>query len=163
MPSSRFDGGRSPALLLLLAVALGPVSCRRNTTVPRPAVEYVREILSHRNSDAYKTVSAYDPKGTAGPLCLVGEPERCLPIGERLMACDEVDNVTGSRTPDGLPDFAGETVLSVLDQANVPYGGFLEASNTAFLRELAVRHVVDCLDTAHTTRKAWDGATLRSS
>ncbi|MBR1868836.1 MAG: hypothetical protein IJ799_02075 [Bacteroidales bacterium] len=147
MPSSRFDGGRIPAFLLLCVLTLGPVSCQRKTTVPRPTIEYVREILAHRSSDVYKTVAAYDPKSVAGPICLVGEPARCLLIGEVLMACDEVDNVTGSRTPDGLPDFAGETVLSVLDQANVPYGGFLEASNTAFLRELAVRHVVDCLDT----------------
>ena len=139
--------GKIPSLLLLCVLTLGLAGCQRKTAVPRPTIEFVRQILAHRSSDAFKTVSAYDPKGVAGPVCLVGEPERCLLIGEMLMGYDEVDNVTGSRMHDGLPDFSGETVLSVLDQANVPYQGFLDASNTAYLREIAVRHVVDCLDT----------------
>ena len=131
--------------LILAAPAL--LSCQRNVTPPRPTIPLVRQIIAERGGAVHKKLAAYNPSSPAGPVCIVGEPERCLYLSEALMTVDRYDNVTGSAHADGLPDFAGEEFLSLLDRANAPYGGYIGASNTAWLRELAVRHVLDCLDT----------------
>ena len=145
MHFSRFERYVAAALGCSLALTLS--SCRPKGTPPRPAVQYVRDILTDRSGAEYKAFSAYDPASPDGPVCLVGESVRCLRLSEVLMGCDLYDNVTGALAPDGLPDFAGESILSLFDEANTPYDGYLTASNTAYLRELAVRHVFESLDT----------------
>ncbi len=133
-------------LCTLLALSL-LTSCKRQTTEPRPTIEFVRTIAAGKNMPEHKMASSYDTASVAGPVCLVGESARCLRLSEFLMVRDTRDNVTGALSQDGLPDFAGEEFLSLLDEANTPYEGFLKASNRAYLRELTVRHVLECLDT----------------
>ena len=134
------------AVALILAATALP-SCQRNVTPPRPTIPLVRQIVTERGGAVHKRLAAFNPSCPEGPVCIVGEPERCLFISEALMTADDHDNVTGSARPDALPDFAGEEFLSLLDRANGPYGGYISASNTAWLRELTVRHVLDCMDT----------------
>ena len=91
-------------------------------------------------------VSSSASGSSDGSIFIVGEPLESLHLSEALMCSDDFDNVTGSAHPDALPDFAGEEICSLLDKANSPYRGYLKASNSSFLRELTVRHVVESLD-----------------
>lgn len=142
----QFSRYRAISFLSALALCILP-SCSNQVSTPRPAIDYVGNILADRSGDDYKIVSSFDSTRVDGPICIVGEPERCIYLSEAFMTSDSFDNVTGARKSDALPDFSGERILSLMDKANAPYGGYLNASNTAFLRELAVRHMVSCLDT----------------
>ena len=93
-------------------------------------------------------VSSSASGSSDGSIFIVGEPLESLHLSEALMCSDDFDNVTGTAHPDALPDFAGEEICSLLDKANSPYRGYLKASNSSFLRDLTVRHVVESLDSA---------------
>ena len=43
---------------------------------------------------------------------------------------------------DGLQDFAGETIVSIMDMTNAPYEPYITTGNKAFLRELNVRNFI---------------------
>jgi len=83
--------------------------------------------------------------------CLLAKADAHSPIGvfdsgvggftvlERLLSVDVVDNATGERKPDGIPDLQGEEFVQLADQANLHYGSYAAAGSSAFLRELAIR------------------------
>ena len=62
-----------------------------------------------------------------------------LTVLEKLLSVDVVDNATGERRPDGIPDLQGEEFVQLADQANLHYGSYAEHGASAFLRELAIR------------------------
>ena len=59
--------------------------------------------------------------GTSGSIVLVGDPSGCLRLSERMMVCDDFDNIDARKVSDGLPDFSGETIVSILDFADTSY------------------------------------------
>jgi len=83
--------------------------------------------------------------GSKGSIAVIGDPKRCILLSDKLLNADYFDNVTGSYGSDGLPDFAGETVQSIMDYANAPYEGYIAASDTTFLKELNVRNALDAI------------------
>lgn len=136
-------------LLILLSIVSPTfaVSClNRGAGVPL-SIPYVKGILADTASVEYGIVRNGCPDGREGVISVIGPAEDAFVLADGLLACDYFDNVDGRRNPDGLPDFAGETLSVVCDNANTPYGGYLDSGNEKYLRELTVRNFISALDT----------------
>ena len=62
-----------------------------------------------------------------------------LTVLDKLLSVDVVNNATGEKGADGIPDLQGEAFVQLADQANLHYGSYAAAGATAFLRELSIR------------------------
>lgn len=136
--------------LLFLLFALSPtfaVSCLDRGAGDPLSVRYVQDIIADTTSLQYTRVASAGIDGVGGSLTVFGPSSESFFMAEKLLTSDDFDNVNGRAVPDGLPDFAGETVAVVSDLANEPYAGYILNSNEEFLRETAVRSVIDILDT----------------
>ena len=78
----------------------------------------------------------------SGAIVLIGEPASCLRLSEKMMVGDEFDNIDARNVGDGLPDFAGETIVSILDFAD---SSTLSIKNQTECREVAVRQSLAAL------------------
>jgi len=65
-----------------------------------------------------------------------------LTVLDKLLSVDAVDNKTGEKGADGVPDLQGERFTFVGDKANMPYGNYAGCGKSAFLRELAIRNAM---------------------
>ena len=111
-------------------------SCTRRVETAYEAIPMVNRLITDSlPSLQVMARSAGQPSGT---IVLAGEPLHCLSVSERMMLCDEFDNVDARSLKDGLPDFAGETIVSLLD--------FSEPSDTLALREAAVNCALAAID-----------------
>lgn len=121
--------------VFILSIVLLAASCKPQVNLTRSTIEFVREILSDKDN-TYRSIfpSEPDPKGE---ICLIGSKESCVLLSEFISECDSRENVDGSHKSDGLPDFAGETVSSII----LP-----ESSST---RDAVVRTVLASLDTVY--------------
>lgn len=133
--------------ILLIAAIAAPFSCSRKVEGGFDTIGYVDHLMADslfllKNMAA----SAGKPSGT---ITLIGDPRTCLLLSESMMACDYFDNIDARDIKDGLPDFAGETITSVLDFAHLPYSS-LAASDQGrlVLRERAVRMALAAIDTS---------------
>lgn len=133
-------------IYFLLALALA-VSCGRNKPEGRPVIALVREIITDTKMPEHGLVAGYDAMDSHKSIYVVGSPERCAPVLRSLLTCDDFDNADGRSVPDGLPDFAGEVVCTILDFANTPYGAFLDEGREEALKEITVRTVLAAMDT----------------
>lgn len=136
--------------LLILLLALSPTfaeSCMDRGAGDPLSIKYVRDIVSDTTSAGYRRLRICGTDGVAGSMTVFGPSAETFFLSEKLLTCDNFDNVNGRAVPDGLPDFAGETVAVVSDLANEPYSGYLRKSNSEFLREIAVRSFFDLIDT----------------
>ncbi|MBQ8071736.1 MAG: hypothetical protein IJ202_12925 [Bacteroidales bacterium] len=133
-------------LLALLAVTLIP-SCKKKE-VTHFRVPIVEKLLSDTTAALFHPISSYNPKNTAGSITIFGAPDEVVRMTEYLLTADLFNNVDGSRKGDGLPDFAGEVIAPILDLANSPYQGYIEAENENLLSDIAVRAFLTALDTA---------------
>jgi hypothetical protein len=138
---SNFNNLIVPILMVALVA-----SCTRSKPSGSATIPYVENILADTTSAEYSLISSFDESDNQGCIAIIGTPEECFSISEELMSSDIFDNIDGRKAPDGLPDFAGETILSIIDEANSPYEGYLKAKNSEYLRELTVREVLASLD-----------------
>ncbi len=121
-------------------------SCSRKIEGVYDTIPYVDAILSDSLS-GLKNLAGCSGK-SSGVIALIGDPRSCLVVGEKLMTSDEFDNIDGRKVPDGLPDFAGETIVTLLDFVNPPYEGYLETEEgRGLLREITVKNALAMLDT----------------
>lgn len=134
--------------IVALLTGLAVISCGGRPSGGHRLTPYVAGLLADTAAYDYRVVSAYDAAAKDGTIAVIGEPEETLLLTEQLMGSDRFNNITGTRRPDGLPDFAGETFAPILDRANAPYDGYIAAGNEDFLAELTVRNFVAALDTA---------------
>lgn len=111
------------------------------------SIDYVDRLMSESYpSLQMMAAQAGKPDGT---IVLVGEPMRCVAVSEKMMGFDEFDNVDAKPVKDGLPDFAGETLVSLMDFVNPPYDSLhLTSADSLFFRELAVKSALAALDTS---------------
>lgn len=109
----------------------------------------VQRMISDTSSSGYALVSSYNIKSAAGPIAVLGMPEDVMRVTEELLTCDYCNNVSGRPPGDGLPDFAGETILMMLDLANSPYIGKEGDEGGLKLREVTVRNFLSALDTIY--------------
>ncbi|MGN1232518.1 MAG: hypothetical protein ACI4UJ_03605 [Candidatus Cryptobacteroides sp.] len=136
--------------LLILLLALSPTfaeSCMDRGAGDPLSIKYVRDIVADTTSSGYDRIRKCGIDGVNGSITVFGPSAGTFFLSEKLLTCDNFDNVDGRAIPDGLPDFAGETVAVVSDLANEPYYGYLRKSNSEFLREIAVRSFFDLIDT----------------
>lgn len=128
--------------LLVLALA---VSCNRTNPEGRPVINLVREVIADAGSPEHMLVADYDAADPVKSIYVAGAPERCKPILMSLKECDSYDNADGRAVGDGLPDFAGEVICTILDFANTPYSKYLGREED--LNEVTVRTVLAAMDT----------------
>lgn len=136
--------------LLILLLALSPTfaeSCMDRGAGDPLSIKYVRDIVADTTSSGYGRIRKCGIDGVNGSITVFGPSAETFFLSEKLLTCDNFDNVNGRAIPDGLPDFAGETIALVSDLANEPYPGYLRKSNQEFLREVAVRSFFDLIDT----------------
>lgn len=134
---------RISAFALLAAVFAA--GCRETVGTGRPTVPFVERILSERGGD-WSLVSAFDPNDPKGSIALVGPAARNSELARRFVEGDVYDNIDGSLVPDGLPDFAGERIDVISDNANLPYEALLDGREDS-LRTVTVRNLLFALDT----------------
>lgn len=127
--------------LLTLLAALGAlVSCAGPSPVGRPTIPYVEQILADKESPEHVLLSSIPAGKKEGRIAIIDSPERSAALLEEFLRCDHYDNIDGSSAPDQLPDFAGESIVSLLDEHNTPFTNFL--GNTETLREVTVREAL---------------------
>ncbi len=107
-------------------------------------IAYVNSLLTDSLS-RLRTLAESNGK-PSGAIVLVGDPSGCLRLSEKMMNCDDFDNIDARKVSDGLPDFAGETIVSVLNFADTAYES-LSASKDGqtSLRELTVKDALAAL------------------
>ena len=128
--------------LLLLA------GCEMKPTSSRPTIPLVSEILANPQGYDYQLVKSFNPMDAHGDIVLLDSPDRCFALSERFLTYDVRDNDSGAPGEDGLPDFSGERIVSLLDINYTPYSRFVSADNILALREVTVRAALSALDTA---------------
>lgn len=124
------------------------VSCSNRGAGDPLSISYVKEILSDTSSVAFNTVKHSGDNGSDGPVAIVGPADEVMFMADEFLGCDHFDNVDGRAIPDGLPDFAGETISLLCDEANGPYGGYAVQGNEEYLRELNVKNFISAVDTS---------------
>ena len=136
--------------ILLSVMAFAAVSslsgCRVAEQSGRGTVESVERILSGEGR-GYALLKGFDARDSRGSIALIGPRDRNDSLAIRFITNDDFDNIDGRRTPDLLPDFAGEVFDIIADDANSPYSSFL-GSDTDGLRSVAVQNFISAIDTA---------------
>ena len=111
-------------IIILLLVALSvAVSCSRRVESSYDSLQFVDELVTDSLPGLQRIAKLAGDR--SGVIALIGEPRHCLAISEKLLNVDDYDNVDAREVHDGLPDFSGETVVSILDYANAPYDSCL--------------------------------------
>lgn len=120
--------------------------CTRRVESGYKTIAYVNSLLADSLPQLRKLASLNGRP--SGAIVLTGDPALCLRLSERMMICDDFDNIDARRTSDGLPDFAGETISSILDFADAPYDSLaVSGKGRDSLRTLAVRGALSALGT----------------
>lgn len=125
----------------LLMALLG--ACTQNISTPRPTTALVEEIASDRSDPRNMLLNGFGSPDRNGDIVLVGSERMCAHFSSALMEADMRDNVDAGLRPDGLSDFAGETVTSICD---------MEPDSTAgveALRDKVVNLVLAAVDTVY--------------
>lgn len=132
--------------LALAALAL-TVSCARRVETGYDSIDLVDRLVA--DSLPSLTERASLTGKPSGAIVLVGDPMRCLAVSESLMVSDDFDNVDARAVQDGLPDFSGETIISLLDFALAPYDSLPSAGQDSVrIREAAVKNALAALDSS---------------
>lgn len=130
---------------LALYFCAGAVSCGRKVEDRSVFSPFVNSLLDGSMDELHRLASLSGR--VSGSIAVIGTPPECSALSAELARCDIFDNIDGSNRPDGLPDFAGERIVAVLDSANFPYktpAG--EAGSDFSLSEIAVRNVMAVMD-----------------
>lgn len=135
-------------ILLSLPVILAACG-GTDQNVSEPVSEIVLEILSDKSLPENRIVAASAARNATGSIFLAGEYGQTSALKKRILSIDVRDNVSGSYSPDGIADFAGETFFTLYDSFNSPYSGFFDNDKLEDFRELAVRHCIEALDTVY--------------
>lgn len=134
-------------ILACVIAATVAVSCKKKAETGEPPIDLVSYIIDTPASPFHRLVADYAPADPAKSIYLVGSPVLCESLRSSLLSADDFDNIDGKRVPDGLPDFAGEVICTMVDFANVPYSAFVENGREKDLRSVAVRNVLTAMDT----------------
>ena len=132
------------AVILLALSVIAASSCSRRVENGYRTIAYVNSLLAD-SLPSLRTLAESNGK-SSGAIVLVGDPSGCLRLSERMMLCDDFDNIDARKVSDGLPDFAGETIVSILNFADTAYKDLpaTKAGQTS-LRELTVNDALAAL------------------
>ena len=111
MPYSKFKMNRALPLLLLF---LSAVSCKQKVSDSKPVVNLVAETIAGKRPLVQAKIKAYNPRSSKGEIVVFGSASEVIGLANYLDTVDIFDNVDGRLLSDGLPDFCGETIGSVV-------------------------------------------------
>lgn len=129
------------------AVALLP-ACQSTETANKTIGEYASSLIADTTQATYQIISSSREKNNHGSIAIIGEPGNALLLSEYMIQCDRFDNINGKNNPDGLPDFAGETISPILDSYNGSYADIIKKGKEGYLSEINIRNFAAALDTA---------------
>ena len=135
--------------LLLILTGLSLLACQPRAEEHRPTIQYVRDVLADKSGAEYSLLSSFREADRTGDIVIIGSEEQCSVIGSQFTTCDMFDNVDASMGGDGLADFGGEYITTIVDDANTPYSDFADKGDVAGLREAVVRSVISAIDTTY--------------
>ena len=133
------------AIAALAAVWYFALRDKQSEVTAEPPVPYISEIINDSYSSEHKLVSGYNPQDASKAIFVFGSRSRTTAVAQALIESDSYDNVDGSLNPDGLKDFAGETVCTVANFSN--FGEMVNDGRIQDLRELTARNVLAAMDT----------------
>lgn len=136
---------RFKACICTAALAFLALSCGLREENLRPTIPYAEEIIDGgraRERQLLETVSEPEPSGN---ICIIGTYDACYGYADYLAAYDVRDNVSGAHLTDGLPDFAGETIVCIADAE--PFTGYVASGDTLELRRQSAMRLICALDT----------------
>lgn len=144
--------------LTYVFMALLALSCKPQTHVGQDTVQYVKDVLADKEGKAFLTLSGLGRPAAMDNICIIGTAAACNSLANEFMVSDIHDNVDAGTRPDGLPDFAGETVISIVDSLDNQYSSYVSRGFSEELRELTVRRAVVAIDTiCHVSRYDLEG------
>lgn len=149
------------AVNMLVALALVVSGgCERQRNASFVPIKYVDSIVVNPHVHEHEVLSFMAGSKPYGDIAIFDTPERCLLLSELFMSVDVADNVDGAALSDWLPDFAGESIASIMDDRYTPYEQYLGGRENE-LRELAVRGFISAVDTTCSIA-AYDAASRSS-
>lgn len=132
------------AVILLVLSVIAASSCSRRVESCYKTIAYVNTLLAD-SLPRLRTLAESNGK-PSGAIVLIGDPAGCLRLSEKMMVCDEFDNIDARKVSDGLPDFAGETIVSILNFADTAYAARTATREGRIsLRELTVNGALAAL------------------
>lgn len=128
------------SVLSVIAVS----NCSRRPDSGYKTIAYVNSLLTDSLPEL-RTLAESNGEST-GAIVLIGDPSECLRLSEKMMLCDEFDNIDARKVSDGLPDFSGETIVSILNFADTTYKNLVVTdSGQSSLRQLAIKGALAAL------------------
>ena len=131
----------SVILILLLSV----LSCRQQVVSSRSTVPFVSDILSDKYAPENLMLRHHQEPVPSGDIVIIGADSLCMRFAEFFTSAETRDNVSGSHLQDDLPDFAGETLSCVIDDAD--YSSMFNSLGEEAFREQVVRRTLAAVDT----------------
>ena len=131
--------------LLPFILLLG--ACAQKTDRSLPPVELVSRIIADKSLPEHSLVKNFEESDPSGSIFIIGAPRECEHLRSRLLGSDSFDNVDGRRVSDGLPDFAGEIICTIVDFAHIPYQRYIAEGRTEEYRAVNVRNLLAAMDT----------------
>lgn len=139
-----FQGTHKSALL---AVSFLVSACNVPVGTLKPVVPLVHEILADRNSPEFGILESCTTPDKYGAVFIMGSEADCEFFSSALLNCDSRDNIRGNYVPDGLLDFSGEKICSVVDFAGGDYSSYPAAGLDDSLATQMVRLSLLAIDT----------------
>lgn len=136
---------RIKAFICAASIAFLALSCGLREENLRPTVAYVEEIMDGSRARERQLLEDTAVPQPSGNICIIGTLDACYGYADYLVSYDLRDNVSGAHAGDGLPDFAGETIVCIADSE--PFTGYVSAGDTLELRRQSVLRMMSALDT----------------
>lgn len=132
------------SFLVIILLAVSAISCRKTVSSGPDTIPYVKSILNNRAGKDFKILSSSAATGSRGTIAIVDNPERSSALRDIFAGCDFFENIDGKLDPDLLPDFAGETIVALIDSS---FDARVQSADSEGIRELAVKSFISALDT----------------
>ena len=130
-----------------LAILLTAASCAPKVQQgSEPISQYASDIINGKDSPVRDAIAATAKPDSKGSICLIGEMTQTETLRDFLASADLFDNTCAAAVPDGIPDFAGEQFISVLDIQASPYSAFFADGQLDSLGRLTFRRCLSAID-----------------
>ena len=129
----------SACILLLLS------SCFQKKASYADTVPYVEGILADKYCHEAFVLRGNSSPDRNGSITIIGREGNCTKLAEVFSTLDARDNIDGTARPDGIPDFAGETLACIIDSLSYRY--VLKSGDESTVRAHTARLVMAGLDT----------------
>lgn len=152
----------SPRSFVVTLAALLALSSSCSLKPRETGSSYVWEIIQDKQSRFNRLVAASSHPDPQGEILMIGSERECSILADVFAGIDVRDNVDGSYNPDGLPDFAGETISCIVDTTGRPEKYMLapdaESDVSMPFRKFILNGFLNALDTVcHVTPYDLDG------